>query len=112
MYARAQEALDQSVPLLNGLYALNPDADQEMIDALKDIIQSQFTELVNELGTLGGPRQFRVNQYFHLLIDLQTQGSQLPTLSGTEPDTIKGNLGRLRDELFHHVHQQVHQHHR
>ncbi len=100
MYARAQEALDQSVPLLNGLYALNPDADQEMIDALKDIIQSQFTELVNELGTLGGPRQFRVNQYFHLLIDLQTQGSQLPTLSsGTEPDTIKGNLGRLRDEL-------------
>ena len=100
MYARAQEALDQSVPLLNGLYALNPDADQEMIDALKDIIQSQFTELVNELGTLGGPRQFRVNQYFHLLIDLQAQGSQPPTLSsGTEPDTIKGNLGRLRDEL-------------
>jgi hypothetical protein len=100
MYARAQEALDQSVPLLNGLYALNPDADQEMIDALKDIIQSQFTELVNELGTLGGPRQFRVNQYFHLLIDLQALGSQPPTLSsGTEPDTIKGNLGRLRDEL-------------
>jgi hypothetical protein len=98
MYTRAKEALDQSLPLLDGLYALNPDSDPEMIDALKDIIKSQLTELVNELGTLGGPRQFRVNQYFQLLIDLQTQTSP-PSLTTTEPDDIKGNLGRLRDEL-------------
>lgn len=98
MYTRAKEALDQSLPLLDGLYALNPDSDSEMIDALKDIVKSQLTELVNELGTLGGPRQFRVNQYFHLLIDLQTQTSP-PSLTTTEPDDIKGNLGRLRDEL-------------
>lgn len=98
MYTRAKEALDQSLPLLDGLYALNPDSDPEMIDALKDIVKSQLTELVNELGTLGGPRQFRVNQYFHLLIDLQTHTSP-PSLTTTEPDDIKGNLGRLRDEL-------------
>jgi hypothetical protein len=50
------------------LYTLNPDTDEEMVTALNDIVSSQFTELVNELGNPGGPRISRVNQYFNLLL--------------------------------------------
>jgi hypothetical protein len=100
LYTRANEALQQSLPLLDGLYALNPDSDVEMVTALKDIVTSQFTELVNELGYPGGPRISRVNQYFFLLL-----GNTLPNTSTTgypvasDPDKIKGTLGKLRDEL-------------
>jgi hypothetical protein len=100
LYTRANEALQQSLPLLDGLYALNPDSDAEMVTALKDIVKSQFTELVNELGYPGGPRISRVNQYFFLLL-----GNTLPNTSTTgypvasDPDKIKGTLGKLRDEL-------------
>ena len=101
LYMRANGALQQSSPLLDGLYALNPDSDAEMVTALKDIVSSQFTELVNELGYAGGPRISRVNQYFQLLLG----GPLLPTTSSSgfsvvsDPDQIQGTLGRLRDEL-------------
>jgi hypothetical protein len=101
IYTRAQDALQQSLPLLQGLYALNPDSDPELANALKDIVSSQFTELVNELGYAGGPRISRVNQYFNLLLG----GPPFPVKSDpaftiiSDPDKIKGTLGRLRKEL-------------
>ena len=94
LYTRAQEALQQSLPLLDGLYPLNPDSDPEMVTALKDIVSSQFTELVNELSYAGGPRIARVNQYFHLLL-----GDPLPKSVVFDPDQIGGTIGRLRNEL-------------
>jgi len=104
LYMRAKEAMDQSLPLLDGLYALNPDSDLEMANALKDIVRSQVTELTGEMGFPGGPRISRVNQYFHLLLgaDLPTAApkphEQIPHIA-SEPDKVTGNLGRLRDEL-------------
>jgi len=98
MYSRAQDALQQSLPLLDGLYALNPDSDPEMVTALKDIVSSQFTELVNELGYAGGPRISRINQYFFLLLGGTTPLTTTSTIT-SDPDVIKGTLGRLRDEL-------------
>jgi hypothetical protein len=101
LYMRANGALQQSSPLLDGLYALNPDSDAEMVTALKDIVSSQFNELVNELGYAGGPRISRVNQYFQLLLG----GPPIPNTASTgfsvvsDPDQIQGTLGRLRDEL-------------
>jgi hypothetical protein len=97
MYTRAQDALQSSLPLLDGLYALNPDSDADMVSALKDIVSSQFTELVNELGYAGGPRISRVGQYFQLLLGQPTASSSSPIVS--DPDSIRGTLGRLRDEL-------------
>jgi hypothetical protein len=101
LYSRAQDALNQSLPLLDGLYPLDPEADAEDVAALKGIARSQLTELVNELGVAGGPRVARVNQYFQLL--LQDPGTQFPPtpISSfiTDPDRIKGTLGSLRDEL-------------
>src|SRR5215472_15022629 len=48
VYSRGKEALDQSLPLLDGLYTLEPEADQEDVVALKAVVKSQFSELVNE----------------------------------------------------------------
>jgi hypothetical protein len=103
MYTRAQDALQQSSPLIDGLYPLNPDSDSEMVTALKDIVTSQFAELVNELGYAGGPRISRVDQYFGLLLgdirffNLNYNSPAFTVIS--DPDKIKGTMGRLRDEL-------------
>jgi hypothetical protein len=99
LYSRAQDALNQSLPLLDGLYPLDPEADPEDIAALKGVARSQLTELVNELGLAGGPRVSRINQYFQLL--LQDPGTAFPPPPPfvTDPDQIKGTLGSLRDEL-------------
>jgi len=43
IYARGREALDQSLPLLDGLYTLDPEADQEDVIALKAVVKSQLT---------------------------------------------------------------------
>ena len=78
IYARGKEMLDQAMPLLDGLYSLDPEADQEDVDALKAVVKSQMTELVNELGFLSGPRIGRVNQYFGLLITDPNSGPSFP----------------------------------
>jgi hypothetical protein len=101
LYSRAQDALNQSLPLLDGLYPLDPEADAEDVAALKGIARSQLTELVNELGMAGGPRVSRINQYFKLL--LQNPEESFPPSPGsqliTDPDQIHGILGKLRDQL-------------
>jgi hypothetical protein len=100
LYSRAQEALNQALPLLDGLYPLDPEADAEDVTALKGIARSQLTELVNELGVAGGPRISRINQYFQLLLQDGPPFPPKPVSSFvTEPDDIKGTLGKLRDEL-------------
>jgi hypothetical protein len=103
VYIRGKEALDQSLPLLDGLYTLDPEADLEDVTALKAVVKSQLTELANELGFLGGPRITRVNQYFKLLMMDADSPLTFPPASGTslivDPDQIGGTLGNLRDVL-------------
>jgi hypothetical protein len=110
VYKRAQDALDQSLPLLDGLYPLDKEAKDEDVVALRATVRSQFTDLVNELGLLGGPRIARVTQLFSLLLgqQLPQQASAVPGFvtgqggSGplqTDPDQISGSLGNLREEF-------------
>ena len=107
VYQRAKDALDRSLPLLDGLYPLFKEAKDEEAAALRATVRSQFTDLVNELGLIGGPRISRVTQLFFLLL-----GQQLPQnfsgvqafLAGppglqTDPDKISGSLGNLRVEF-------------
>jgi hypothetical protein len=98
LYSRAQDSVNQAIPLVDGLYALRIDADPQDVQALKAIVKSQMTELVGELGMLGGPRISRVNQYFLMLL-----GITIPVAANTstEPDAIPSSctLGTLRDEL-------------
>ena len=99
LHATAKEALDKSSPLLNGLYPLNHEANPEEVAALKAAIKNQLTDLVSGLGFVGGPRIARVNQYFGLLlIDADSGAFPLATLT-TDPATIGGTLGKLRDAL-------------
>ena len=103
VYTRAKDALDKSLPLLDGLYPLFKEAKDEDVTALRATVRSQFTDLVNELGLLGGPRISRISQLFFLLL-----GQQLPTQPPppatpfplvSDPDSISGSLGNLRTEF-------------
>jgi hypothetical protein len=102
VYTRAKDALDQSLPLLDGLYPLFKEAKDEDVVSLRATVRSQFTDLVNELGLLGGPRISRISQLFLLLL-----GQQLPMATpipssfslSTDPDSVSGSLGILRGEF-------------
>jgi hypothetical protein len=93
LYSRAKEALDQSLPLLDGLYALDPTAEQEDVVAYREVVRTQLMQLVDEFGFVGGPRVPRVNTYFNLLL-----GTTLPTpmLVLSDSDSINGSIGQLR----------------
>lgn len=151
IYTMAKTISDQLLPLVDGLYPLIPASDAETVDALKQLVRSQVTNLTNEFGYLGGPRVMRVQQYFQMLFGITLtltlapphpatkqpatvnisgknppHGSPLlkmfqngippnnpthdpftgsnndpdwPGLYWTNPDTVLGSLGDLRDAL-------------
>jgi len=102
LYERAKDALDQSLPLLDGLYALDPTAVAEDVAAYREVVRTQLTQLVNEFGYLGGARASRVNTYFSLLLGgpptfTPPTATGAGALSTTNSDQIQGSLGALRD---------------
>jgi hypothetical protein len=70
IFTMAKTLSDQLLPLVNGLYALDPASDSEAVDALKELVRSQVTNLTNEFGYLGGPRVMRVQQYLEMLFGI------------------------------------------
>jgi hypothetical protein len=90
IFSRAKAALDQSVPLLEGLFALRSDDDKEDIEAIRAVVISKMTELVNELGQVGGPRLPRIDDYFDSLLGLGVQN---------DPEEVDGLFGQMRDEF-------------
>jgi len=56
VYKQATVLLDNALPLLDGLTPLRTDADAEDTEAMRAIIRTEMTELVGELGLIGGPR--------------------------------------------------------
>lgn len=100
IYTRAKAALDQSLPLLEGLYPLLPEADPQKVEAVRAIVESSMNELVKELGVEGGPRVQRVDTLFGSLLgfdpltDLRQFGPQVAI-----PDLVTGQLGLLRREF-------------
>jgi hypothetical protein len=99
LYTRAKTALDECLPLLDGLYPLDPDADPEYVKALRDLAKSQITAIVSELGMVGGPSVLRVNTYFGILLNTPQPITFGPAGTAPEfdPDQIGGTLGQLRD---------------
>ncbi len=90
IYSRARSALDQSLPLLEGLYPLQAAADVEDGDSIRAIIRNHWIELVAELGQVGGPRLDRVQTYFDALIGLGLGGN---------PESVGGLLGTMRERF-------------
>lgn len=102
LYTMAKTILDQTLPLLAGLGPLKADSDADYIEVMRQLARSQLTELVGELGILGGPRVVRVNQYFRMLIgarvDLDEDDDDEQNVT-VDPDQVGGTLGSLRDEM-------------
>ncbi len=97
IYARAKVALDQILPLLDGLKGLRPDFDKPQGAAMRAIVRTEVIELVAELGTVGGPRVQRINELFKLLggrpWDVGNGGQ------GAAFDTVKGHLNVVRERF-------------
>jgi hypothetical protein len=91
IHSRARVALDHALPLLDGLTALRNDADEEDISAMRAIIRTEMTELVQELGKVGGPRVQRVEGLFDQLIG--------KTPNPEDSENVAGHLGNLRDRF-------------
>jgi hypothetical protein len=96
IYARAQAALDQSLPLLEGLFPLRADSDAQDSDAVRAIVRSGLTELVYELGQVGGPRIDRVNELFESLLGI---GINDTNPAERDAEKVRGLLGKVREEF-------------
>lgn len=68
LYHRAKSALDDALPLIEGLKPLLASPDLEEIEAARSILRTEFIELVDELGLESGPRAQRVDDIFTLLL--------------------------------------------
>lgn len=92
IYTRAKVALDQSMPLLDGLYPLLPAVEAEDLATVQAVVRTQFTALVNEFGIVGGPRVPRVDELFELLLGHGDPSS---------PEDIRrpGSLGLVRERF-------------
>ena len=117
LYARAQVAQEKCLPLLDGLYNLDPRADPEYVKALREMAKSQITEIVKQFGAVP-PSILRVNTYFEILLgvprkslisqeerlrqeerqnweDHEDKEIRVSTMS--DPDRIGGTMGNIRD---------------
>ena len=68
LYHRAKAALNEMLPLLKQLKPLDPAADNQNMEAMRSIVQTQIVNLVNELGAVGGARVQRVDNLFQQLL--------------------------------------------
>jgi hypothetical protein len=90
IYSRAKVALDQSLPLLEGLQMLDISKDPDDANSIRAIVESEMTELVALFGTEGGPPIARVEQLF----------GQLGAEAGaTEVEDVTGHLAILVDRF-------------
>lgn len=92
VYKQASVSLENALPLLDGLTPLRTDADAEDTEAMRAIIRTEMTELVGELGLIGGPRVQRVDSFFEKLI------GTLPPAS-FDPEHVSGQLARMRQRF-------------
>jgi hypothetical protein len=101
IHERARVAYEHAMPLLDTLKALRPDADEESTESARSIVRSAWTELVGELGCVGGPRIPRVNEYFARLLGVTKfdidffRTPEFAALVG-HPENVAGALGELR----------------
>jgi hypothetical protein len=107
LYTRAQVAQEKCLPLIDGLYELDPKSDPEYVKALKEMAKSQITEIVKQFGIVP-PSILRVNTYFEILLGvdrkklihqeerLEKETSGLRVHLQTDPDRIGGTLGDIR----------------
>jgi len=98
LYHRAKAALKEILPLLDGIYELDPASDEQNRDAIRSIIRTEITEVVNEMGVQQGPRVQRVDSLFQLLIGTETE-SKLPEQIGGQLKDFARAFGLERSRI-------------
>jgi hypothetical protein len=98
IYTRAKVAIDQVLPLLDGLTALRVDIVPEDQESVRAIVRDELPQLVDELGAVAGPRIQRVNEFFHLLLFSPGQSHEVDVLL-RHPERVGGQLGEIRDRF-------------
>jgi hypothetical protein len=88
VYTLAKTLVDQMLPIVDGLYPLDPASNIEDVAAVKDVITSQLTNLTAEIGYLGGPRVMRVQQYLQMLLGATLTLSDAGSPPGGPPASI------------------------
>lgn len=86
LYHRAKTLLDDALRQLDKLYALNPAADPQNMEAVRSVIRTQIIELINELGTQDGPRSQRVDSLFQLLLGDAEENDRFEKVGGQLKD--------------------------
>jgi hypothetical protein len=101
IYTRARAALDQAGPLLDGLYPLRPDIVPEDVEAIRAVVRAELGQVVDELGTVGGPRVARVDELFNLLLldDPAKPNTDSSQPCFPDPENVQGQLKELRERL-------------
>jgi hypothetical protein len=99
IYTRARQALETSLPLLDGLYALRADVVADDQRAIREVARQQMEQLTAEFGVLGGPRVPRIDELFAQLLGRQVVNDPelLPSRLTSAVDT--STLGELRDRF-------------
>jgi hypothetical protein len=100
IYARAKVAIDQSLPLVQGLYPLSPTILQEDIDSIRSLVVRELNLLGAELGIVGGPRVQRVDELFRLLLDVKPGPLTIPQAQVRNPEEVGGHIGELGRRLW------------
>jgi hypothetical protein len=92
IYTRAKVALDQSMPLLDGIYPLIPYVEPEDLATVQAVVRTQFTALVNEFGVVGGPRVSRVPKTSEDREAWGSQGSDSGWSAGMSPRSMTSRI--------------------
>lgn len=95
-YERAKTAVRESLPRLQTLVCLDPQADKRDIATAKQAIEQELNKLVEELGKAGGPSESVVDHCFTSLLGLE-QSAEGPTEIESNPERVSGTVGLLRD---------------
>jgi hypothetical protein len=86
--ARAKPQLDTILNILDGLYPLIPNADEENVASIRSLVHDNLDEFVTELGYEEGPRVGRVDEIIVALVG--------PTSQIANPEQPEGQLGVLQ----------------
>jgi hypothetical protein len=97
LHAQAKVIVENSLPLLEVLKPLRTDADIEEMEAIRIIISDELNGVLAELGRGCGPRVYRMDSFFDLLLLDNEPGS--PDEPDPDPQNMRGQMLTLRERF-------------
>ncbi len=67
LYREASVITEDAIKILTGLETFMPEADQEEVEALRSLVQSEIYAFVEEVGRVDEPRETRVEAYLNAI---------------------------------------------